>query len=145
MSSHPPCQSVAPGAARLYACPMRPVLAALSLALPSTAQSFDPDGPFRPGEGFGAPATCDTLGDWIDRAPDTGARVSMTVDGAITASEFDGALAYLVMCPAGGVQVMCVTYDPRAPSPEVVRFAGGYARVGDRQVMLDPCLVYPVD
>ena len=121
------------------------LLAALLLALPATAQDFDPDGPFRAGEGFGTPATCDTLADWIDRAPDTGGRISMTVDGAITASDFDGALAYLVMCPAGGVQVMCVTYEPRDPSPEIVRFAGGYARVGERQVMLDPCLVYPAD
>ncbi|MFN3211344.1 MAG: hypothetical protein ACE369_20590, partial [Roseovarius sp.] len=48
------------------------ILAATLLAAPAARAEpdFDEEGPFRPGEGFGRPATCATMPDWIDRAPD---------------------------------------------------------------------------
>ena len=114
---------------------------ALAVAQPA----FEEDGPFREAEGFGTPANCETIDEWIDRVPDYDGRITMVVEGSIEESHWDGALAYLVMCKPGGIQVMCVTYAERKPSPEIVLFAGGYRRVSKRQIMLDPCLVYPVD
>ncbi len=58
---------------------------------------------------------------------------------------FHGALAYLIMCPSEGVQVMCITYQAEEVTGEIVRFAGGYQRAGEKQVVLDPCLVYSVE
>ncbi len=102
----------------------------------------DPASPFRAGEGYAdEAATCETLGRWIDRAPTGDERISMTVRGALSHVETDGTLAYLIMCPDGGVQVMCVTYETNGLKPgDEVTFGGGYARVGERQIMLDPCL-----
>ena len=102
----------------------------------------DPASPFRAAEGYpDVPATCETANHWIDRAPDLDGRVSFAIEGEIVAMEWDGALAYLIMCDEAAVQVMCVTYskDDREIG-ETVLFAGGYARVGERQIMLDPCL-----
>lgn len=106
---------------------------------------IDPASPFRLGEGYAdEPATCETVADWIGRAPQTNDRITMTVTGELVASEWDGALAYLIMCPAAGVQVMCVTYSNKGRAVgDKVLFAGGYTRVGERQVMLDPCLAAP--
>ncbi|MHA6687254.1 hypothetical protein [Mesorhizobium sp. A556] len=106
---------------------------------------FEEDGPFRSGEGFGTTATCETIGDWIDRVPDYDGRITMVIKGSIEESHWDGALAYLIMCKPEGIQIMCVTYAQRKASREIVLFAGGYSRVGERQIMLDPCLIYPVD
>ena len=114
-------------------------------ALLAEDPAFDPDGPFRPGEGFGTPATCATLPLWIDRAPEVAGRISMTVDGVLSEAHWDGALAYLILCEPEEVQVMCVTYHPREVDGETIRIAGGYQRVGDRQVILDPCLVFPAE
>ena len=45
------------------------------------------------------------------------------------------------MCAPPGVQVMCVTYSTNGlEAGDVVLFGGGYRRVGERQIMLDPCL-----
>ncbi len=116
------------------------------IALPAFAQPVFEDGsPFRQGEGFGTPATCGTIREWVDRVPDYDGRISMVIEGAIDESHWDGALAYLIMCDDGPIQVMCVTYEERPASSEPVLFAGGYNRVGETQVMLDPCLPYPVD
>ena len=106
---------------------------------------FDEDGPFRQGEGFGTPVTCKTMADWIDRAPDYSGRISMVIDGEIVESHWDGALAYLIMCEPEDIQVMCVTYYPQEVTGETIRFAGGYNRNGERQIILDPCLVFPAD
>ena len=39
------------------------------------------------------------------------------------------------------MQVMCVAYSANDMRPgDVVMFGGGYSRVGEKQVMLDPCL-----
>ena len=123
-----------------------PLLASL-LFLASSPQlraqeCCDPASPFRAGEGYAEePATCETLLGWVERAPETNARISMTVRGALSAVGSDGALAYLVMCEEPGVQVMCVTYDTNGMKPgDTVLFGGGYSRVGEKQVMLDPCL-----
>ncbi|APE42638.1 hypothetical protein BOO69_03785 [Sulfitobacter alexandrii] len=119
----------------------------LAVCIGAAAQelAFEEDGPFRPGEGFGTPATCETMPDWIDRAPDIGGRISMVIEGPITQSHWDGALAYLIMCDPQEVQVMCVTYYPQEVTGEPVQFAGGYNRAGERQIVLDPCLTYPVE
>ena len=121
--------------------------AALSLLLATAGavgaqECCDPGGPFRPGEAYAdVPASCDTVGHWVDRAPTVDARITMAIRGKLSAVETDGALAYLIMCAEGGVQVMCVTYQTNGMTPgDTVLFGGGYARVGEKQVMLDPCL-----
>lgn len=120
---------------------------ALALWLLSSASAVaqdccDPAGPFRAGEGYAeTPATCETLAHWAERAPRVDARISLTIRGALSHVETDGALAYLIMCEEGGMQVMCVTYETNGMQPgDVVLFGGGYARTGEKQVMLDPCL-----
>lgn len=118
-------------------------LLAISAASPLRAEPCcDPASPFRPGESYPeTPATCETVAGWIERAPDTEARITMGITGKLTHVEFDGVLAYLVMCEEPGVQVMCLTYGTNGMKPgETVQFAGGYSRVGEKQVMLDPCL-----
>jgi len=118
-----------------------------SLAICANARSqecCDPASPFILGEAFPQiPATCETVGGWIDRAPQIDARISFTIVGPVEEVHWDGALAYLIMCEPTGVQVMCVTYSTNDLAPgDVVMLAGGYSRVGDKQVMLDPCLPY---
>jgi len=59
----------------------------------------DPESPFRLGEGYpDIPATCETAKYWIDHAPDTYDRISFAIKGEIVTAEWDGALAYLIMC-----------------------------------------------
>lgn len=128
----------------LKAIPIAIVLGATS-AFAIAQPVFEEDGPFRIAEGFGTPATCETIGKWIDRVPDYDGRITMVIEGPIEESHWDGALAYLIMCKPQGIQVMCVTYAERKASSEMVLFAGGYIRAGERQIMLDPCLTYPVD
>ncbi len=125
----------------------RALPAALSLLFaaagePRAEECCDPAGPFRPGEGYAeTPATCETIGGWAERAPEVDARISLTVRGKLVHVESDGALAYLIMCEEGGMQVMCVTYQTNGMQPgDEVLFGGGYSRVGEKQVMLDPCL-----
>jgi hypothetical protein len=125
----------------------RVLVLALSLLLAASTASAaqeccDPAGPFRPGEGYAeTPATCATIGDWAARAPTVDARITLTIRGKLVHVQSDGALAYLIMCEEGGMQVMCVTYQTNGmKAGDEVLFAGGYARVGEKQVMLDPCL-----
>lgn len=107
----------------------------------------DPEGPDVLGEGFPeTPATCDTVGAWIDRAPDHDGRISFAITGALTAVQGDDALADLLMCEPEGVQVPCVSYHTNYRIPgDVVQMAGGHNRVGERQVMLDPCLTWEAE
>ena len=117
--------------------------AGLLLSVPVQAQEWArSDSPFVMGEAFPAvPADCETVNYWIDHAPQTEDRVSFAIQGELVQIEWDGALAYLIMCADTGVQVMCVTYSKEGLEVgDVVQFAGGYARVGERQIMLDPCL-----
>lgn len=97
------------------------------------------------GEGYAdVPASCETVKHWVDHAPDTLDRVTMTITGKLVAAEWDGTLAYLIMCDEAGVQVMCVTYSKENRNVgDTVLFAGGYSRAGERRIMLDPCLADP--
>lgn len=106
------------------------------------AECCDPESPFRAAEGYpDIPASCETAPHWIEHAPEPDGRITFAIRGEIVAMEWDGALAYLVMCDEAAVQVMCVTYSREGREiGETVLFAGGYMRVGERQIMLDPCL-----
>ncbi len=108
---------------------------------------IDPAGPYRLGEVYAdVPATCETIRQWIDKAPDTLDRVTLSIIGKLDAVEWDGTLAYLIMCDEPGVQVMCVTYSKENREVgDTVLFAGGYGRAGERRIMLDPCLAGPPD
>lgn len=120
-------------------------LLGLLCASGATAQpAVDPASPFVIGEAFPAtPASCDSLPGWLDRVPDYDGRISMAVRGELTASETDGTLAYLFMCPETQVQVVCITYEEREIIPgQQVLLAGGFAGTGDGHVVLDPCLAY---
>lgn len=118
------------------------VLAEASGAMAQAQDCCDPAGPFRPGEAYAdVPATCETIGMWADRAPQTDSRITLSIVGELSAVEFDGTLAYLVMCREPGIQVLCVTYSTNGMQPgDIVLFGGGYKRLGAKQVMLDPCL-----
>jgi hypothetical protein len=101
-----------------------------------------PDSPYRMGEAYPkVAAICETANEWIKHAPETDDRVSFAITGKLVTVQWDGALAYLVMCEESNVQVLCVTYsaDGREVG-EVVTFGGGYSRAGEKQIMLDPCL-----
>ena len=68
-------------------------------------------------------------------------RIDLAVKGPLTAVETDGALWYLIMCAEADVQVMCVTYQDNGMKPgDTVYFGGGYMRLNDNQIQLDPCL-----
>jgi hypothetical protein len=70
-------------------------------------------------------------------APDF--RIDLAVIGALTLVKTDGALWYLVMCP--DLHIMCVTYQSNDMKVgDRVLFRGGYTRLDDNHVVLDPCL-----
>ena len=122
------------------------MIAALLLpAAAAAAPCCDPASPYREGEGMaGAPATCANLGHWLDRMPDLGSRVSLTLTGPLAAVDRDEALAYLVLCPGTGAQALCLTYDTLGMQPgQTVTVAGGVVPAGAGRGMLDPCLAYP--
>lgn len=125
----------------LRASSLAVALAVSSVSAPAQ-ECCDPAGPFRKGEAYAdEPATCETIGDWIDRVPAYDGRLTMSIRGTLSAVETDGTLAYLVMCEAPGVRVLCVTYSTNDMQPgDVVLFGGGYAPVDESRVMLDPCL-----
>jgi hypothetical protein len=101
-----------------------------------------PDSPFMIGEAYPeVAATCETVNYWINHAPEIDGRISFAIEGQLVAAEWDGALAFLVMCDSPKVQVLCVTYSKDGRDVgDTVLFGGGYARVGENQIMLDPCL-----
>lgn len=126
---------------------MRALIAAgFAFALAATPAAAEDccgaESPFRMGEAMpDRPARCATLPDWIGRAPETQDRVSMAITGELVEVTSDGALAYLLMCDAAEVQVLCLTYDTLGMKPgETVTLAGGYVPAGKGRVMLDPCL-----
>ena len=124
-------------------------MALLGLSCPFGAMAepaIDPASPFVLGEAFPAtPASCDSLPGWLDQVPKFDGRISMAIRGELTASETDGTLAYLFMCPETQIQVVCITYEERAIIPgQQVLLAGGFAGTGDGHVVLDPCLAYDV-
>jgi hypothetical protein len=133
----------APGAALslLKAAALLLLLACMSSTL-GAADCCDPKSPFRPGEGWAdKPATCENIAYWADRAPATNARISLAIKGRLSAVEWTGVLAYLVMCDAPGLQVVCVTYQTNGMrAGDIVVFGGGYERRGAKRVVMDPCL-----
>lgn len=130
---------------------MSVVVAATLLSGVSGAASTEPwhlrDSPFTLGEAFPeTPATCESVKHWAGKAPNIDDRVSFAIAGKLVAVEWDGTLAYLIMCPESAIQVMCVTYSKEGRRVgDSVTFTGGYNRVGERAIMLDPCLASPAD
>lgn len=114
----------------------------LGPSLGAAQDPFGPLAPFRRGETLAErAATCATLPDWIDHAPETGERISLTVRGRLSAVDEDEALAYLVLCEPQDVQVLCITYETGGrQSGDAVVLAGGFIRAEGRRVILDPCL-----
>jgi hypothetical protein len=131
--------------ARVAALGLLGFLGILQIFTPSgldATECCSSDSPFREGEGWAdKAATCDNIGYWADRAPTTNARISLVVEGKLSAVKWTGTLAYLVMCDAPGVQLLCVTYSTNGMrAGDVVTFGGGYERRGARRIVLDPCL-----
>ncbi len=108
------------------------------------AACCDPMGPFSAAETSARhPATCETIGAWIDRAPDGAERINLTISGVLSFVGRDDALAYLVMCPPDGVQILCVAYQTNGMQiGDTVVFGGGFSRAGPDRIILDPCLAY---
>ncbi|MBX9841015.1 MAG: hypothetical protein K2Z80_04310 [Xanthobacteraceae bacterium] len=66
-------------------------------------------------------------------------RIDLTITGELTTVRSDGALWYLLMCRE--VRVLCVTYESNdMKAGDRVIMKGGYNRLDDNHVMLDPCL-----
>lgn len=145
-----PQQAPAPGRRRgavaARTCAGLALLAALAVALPAAltraSDCCDPESPFREGEGYAdTAATCENIAYWADRAPDTDERFSLYIRGKLSAVHWTGVIAYIVMCDEKIMEVVCVTYETNdMRAGEVVSFAGGYRRRGDRQIIMDPCL-----
>lgn len=118
------------------------VIVAYTQSAAMAAEWHKPDSPYRMGEAYpDVPATCETAKHWIEHAPQTDDRVSFAIIGELVQIEWDGVLAYLIMCNEADVQVMCVTYSKDGHEVgDSVLFGGGYSRVDERRIMLDPCL-----
>ncbi|GLK72141.1 hypothetical protein GCM10017643_22570 [Ancylobacter dichloromethanicus] len=130
------------GMAARFLLALPAVLLAISPAPAAEPDCCDPAGPFRPGEAYAETlATCETLPHWADRAPNTGNRITLGIEGTLTGVHTDGVMAYLLMCEPAQVQVMCITYSANDLKPgDVVVFGGGYGRLDAHHVALDPCL-----
>lgn len=121
------------------------LLAGMLCAITGTIRASDccdPDSPFREGEGWADnAATCENLAHWIERAPKTDDRFSMSVKGALSGVHSTGVLAYLEMCEPKGLRVVCVTYETNGmQTGDIVTFGGGFANFNKEWVVLDPCL-----
>jgi hypothetical protein len=119
------------------------LMSVLCIASPLNATGCcDPKSPFREGEGWAeTAATCQNIAYWAKRAPITNARVSMSIQGRLSAVEWNGTLAYLEMCQPSGLRVVCVSYATNdMKSGDIVKFGGGLASQSDEWVVLDPCL-----
>jgi len=84
-------------------------------------------------------AECDTIRRMSVGLDKPDHRIDLTIAGVLTTVRTDGALWYLLMCR--DVRVMCVTYesnDMQAGDPVI--FKGGYNRLDDNHIMLDPCM-----
>jgi hypothetical protein len=121
------------------------VLVASTVLAPRATLADDPLAG-RPAFSYGeeaarAPARCPDLRAMAAGLPALAQRISLTIVGEVTAIQSDGALWYVVMCASPDVRVLCVTYqsnDMKRGDP--VLFRGGYSRVDDDHVALDPCL-----
>jgi len=69
-------------------------------------------------------------------------RIDLTITGELTTVRSDGALWYLLMCR--DVRVLCVTYESNdMKAGDRVVMKGGYNRLDDKHILLDPCLANP--
>ncbi|WP_276200529.1 hypothetical protein [Chelatococcus sp. XZ-Ab1] len=121
--------------------------AALVLALAAAPGSLARDkgeSPFAAADAPPAkPAACHEIRGLIRDAPDQeeAARIDFGAVGPLSLVEHDGALAYLGICAEPDVRVLCVTYSTNGMQPgDVVAVTGGYQRVDENLVILDPCL-----
>jgi len=120
--------------------------AALLAALASSASFANDPLAGRPAFSYGeeparAAARCGDLRAMSAGLPPLQQRTSLTVAGALTAIQTDGALWYLVMCASPDVRVLCVTYQSNEMKRgDPVLFRGGYSRIDEDHVALDPCL-----
>ena len=109
---------------------------------PSRGEDSVKNSPFSYGEDMpDRVASCEDIRAWADKAPNTDARISLAIRGALSRVRGDSALAYLTMCAAPHPEVVCVTYSRNGMSTgDVVTFAGGYRRLDTNRIVLDPCL-----
>jgi len=71
--------------------------------------------------------------------PKTDQRIDLSITGELTMVRTGGALWYLLMCQ--DLRVLCVTYEQNGKKAgDRVTFKGGYNRLDDNHVMLDPYL-----
>jgi hypothetical protein len=117
--------------------------AALILALTAPAGAQDMfsnrpafSGPEQPPERY---AECGELRAMAKGLPVPDTRIDLAVIGNLRLVKGDGALWYLVICE--DLRVMCVTYQSNDMKVgERVIMRGGYRRLDDNHVVLDPCL-----
>lgn len=109
------------------------------------ADCCDQASPFREGEEVAeSPATCKDIRSWAEKAPNTNARITLSIKGRLTKVEATSALVYLTMCEKGQLHVVCITYQANGMKEgDEVSFAGGYERSTAGHVVLDPCLASP--
>ena len=87
-------------------------------------------------------AQCDTIRKMSAGLPRPEYRIDLTITGELTTVRSDGPLWYLLMC--GDVRVLCVTYQSNGmKAGDRVVMKGGYSRLDDNHIMLDPCLANP--
>lgn len=122
-----------------------PALLLAALLAAASARANDPLAA-RPAFSYGeeparAPAGCAALRAMTEGLPPIESRISLAVVGEVTAIQTDGALWYLVMCASPDLRVLCVTYESNdMKRGDPVLFRGGYSRIDEDHVALDPCL-----
>lgn len=120
---------------------MKQLVAALVIAQLATGDDLFKD---RPAFSLGdqpaqSSAECRSIRGMSAGLPKTDQRIDLSITGELTTVRSDGALWYLLMCQ--DVRVLCVTYEQNGmKAGDRVTFKGGYNRLDDKHIMLDPCL-----
>jgi hypothetical protein len=74
-------------------------------------------------------------------------KIELSVSGALSMVEFDGALAYLGTCEPPAPRVLCIAYGTNGLDiGDVVVLSGGlggYSRPDTNHILLNPCLPSP--
>lgn len=84
-------------------------------------------------------AQCDSIRKMSEGLGRPDFRIDLSITGELMSVRSDGALWYLLMCR--DVRVLCVTYESNdMKAGDRVVMKGGYNRLDDNHVMLDPCL-----
>lgn len=96
-------------------------------------------------EGIAIASTCQDLRRLTENLDaEVEGRVELSVHGALTMAEFDGALAYFAVCAAPDPQVLCVAYGLNGleigDTVILNGGLGGYKRPDPDHILLDPCL-----